>query len=352
MKSKTIFSLIFLLMVLSSCVKQDVIKIVHQDNSFTDIGKLSLGRYGHASVTSNNDIFIIGGMQKNSNPLVTNIEKFDVVNKSIETLPTSILGRRYLGAVIIDSDIYIVGGEKRSENLPLNSSITWQTTGFLEKYDLNTHKVITLAEMPNPRQYMGIVEHGGRIYVIGGSQYKSLTSDHFRHKTRVSLDLPYNPQAHLDSQFLFLSSMDIYDIKSNTWIEGPSMPTARQCKSVLYKNRIYVIGGYDGYALDNVEVFDIEKNVWEVYEDSPVTMSAYSCLEKNGLIYFFGDYEELDRVMIYNPKTKEWFNIESNFKGCRHNASITCNDDIYILGGNVSPKLDTTLDIIQKYGGI
>lgn len=362
MNEKLFLFLFFLSMVLISCGTNTLVKNIDQSSSFEEVGHFSSGRYGHASVSLDNNIYIIGGAQKNLAEFSSSIEKFDVVSKSFQKLPSPIIGRRYLGAVVADSNIYIIGGEKIPENLPVPTNILSQTTGILEKYDLRTNKVVTLSEMPNPRQYMGVVEHKGKIYVIGGSQYS--TKDHYRHRptrnnyvdiqpndkgTTIPTITEINSTSH---QTKYLASIDIYDIKSDTWTKGPSMPTARECKATLYKNKIYVIGGYNGNALDNVEIFNIDKGIWEESKDAPISISAYSSLEKNGLIYFFGDYKELNMVMIYNPEINEWSKIESNFQGCRHNASITCMDNIYIVGGNITTKLNTTLNVIQKYKGI
>ena len=99
------------------------------------------------------------------------------------------------------------------------------------------------------------------------------------------------------------------------------MPTPRHYMGVVaYNSEIYVIGGFNGRPLDDIEIFDIEKNEWIVREDAPVSMSAHSCVENHGSIYIFGDYKELNRVLIYNIETDKWLNIESNFKSRRHNT--------------------------------
>ena len=352
MKNKSVLELLFLMMILSSCGSNKIVKNIHQDNSFREIGNLSNARFGHALVSSNNEIFIIGGIEKSNELFSTSIERFNINSNILEKLPTPILGRRYLGAVLVDSNIYIVGGEKKPGDLPLNPAVIVQTTGILEKYDLKTNRIIKLSEMPNPRKGMGIVEHNGKIYVIGGSQYKSLTKDKYGLKPILRIENPFYIYEDMEKQFLYLSSMDIYDIKTDTWTTGPSMNKARECKAVLHKNKIYVVGGYNGRPLDNIEIYDIENETWEELEDSPVSISAYSCLVKDDLIYFFGDYEELNMVLIFNPENKEWINIESNVKGCRHNASVTCNDEIFIVGGIVTPNIDTALDNIQQYNGL
>lgn len=351
MNAKSVLCIIILLSLLGTCKKQFHIKSISQENAFLEVGKLSLGKYGHTSVSSGKNIYIIGGFKNSTASFTGSIEVFNAENHSISILSTQIVPRRYLGAVMVDSNIYIIGGEKHPGDIPFNTSIISKTTGIFEKYDLRTNEIITLPEIPTARQYMGVVTINNKIYIIGGSQFKSLTSDHYGHVMRYGdgQSMRYsedtvNPYIH----YLFLSSMEIYNINSNTWEEGPPMPTARQCNAVLYNNKIYIIGGFNGRPLDNFEVFDIEKNKWEISEDAPVSMSAHSCIENNGSIYIFGDYDKQKRVLVYNTESKKWTNIDSNYEGSRHQSAVCINNAIYIFSGYVLPPAND-ISIIQKY---
>ena len=333
MNTGSVFQIIILLLILMACSKKTLIESTLRNDAFVTVGNLSSGRYGHASVASGNEIYIIGGMQLSTRLLTRNIEIFNVEDYSIKIIPAIITPRRYLVAVTLDSGIYIIGGAKYAPTIPIYKTTISQTTGITEKYDLRTEKLTAVPAMPTPRMYMGVVAYKDKIHVIGRSQFKS-----FIDKSFIS-----NPSAY----FRFLSAMEIYDTKSNTWIEGPSMPTARQCAAVLYRDKIYVIGRYNGYPLPNFEIFDIDKNKWETKKDVPLAMSAYSYVASHGCIYFFGDYNELNRVLVYDIEKDKWLNVESNFKGRRHNTSVCMNNDIYVVGGNISPFTD--LSIIQKY---
>ena len=333
MHTKSVFIFITLLLISIACSKKTFIDTTLQNNAFAAVGNLSSGRYGHASVAPGKEIYIIGGMQLSNRLLARTIEIFNVEDYSIKIIPTKITPRRYLGAVAIDSIIYIIGGAKYAPTLPIYTPTISQTTDITEKYDLGTNQLTKVSPMPTRRQYMGVVAHNDKIYVIGGSQFKN-----WAHK------LEYHSPFGL---YRFLSTMEIYDTKSNIWIEGPSMPTARQCDALLYKDKIYVIGGYNGYPLTTIEIFDIKKNEWETKKNAPVPISANSSVESNGIIYIFGDYDDLNRVLRYNIVKDEWLRIESNFKGRRHNSAVGIDNNIYIVGGNISPLTD--LSIIQKY---
>jgi len=347
MKAKSIFYIILLLLYLGSCINTIHIKTVSKENAIRTVGQLSFGRYGHASVSSGSNIYIIGGYKNRTASFVGNIEVFNTDNYSINTLSTLITPRCYLGAVMLDSNIYIIGGTKHPGNIPFNRNIHSKNSGIFEKYDLRTNQITTLPEMPTPRQYMGTVAYGEKIYIIGGSHYKSFSSDHYGQRYFGYTNYPmyyYNPY----QKFKFLSTVEIYNIKSNKWEEGPPMPKARECNAVLYKNKIYVIGGFNGLPLDNFEVFDIEKNKWEIYEDAPVSMSAHSCIENNDSIIIIGDYHKQDRVLVYVIESNKWTNIDSNYKGSRHQSASCINNDIYIIGGFLLPPADE-VSIIQKF---
>ena len=61
-----------------------------------------------------------------------------------------------------------------------------------------------------------------------------------------------------------LNSAECYDVKTNTWMQIPSMRIVRSdACSVAFNEKIYVIGGFTGQEiLDSVEVYDTDSKEW------------------------------------------------------------------------------------------
>ena len=89
--------------------------------------------------------------------------------------------------------------------------------------------VTNKAAMLEPREGLGVVSIGDKIYAIGGQNGST-----------------------------YYSTMEIYDTKTNEWTNGPSMNTARSYFGCTVANgKIYVFGGYNnGGYLNIVEIFD------------------------------------------------------------------------------------------------
>ena len=101
---------------------------------------------------------------------------------------------------------------------------------------------------------------GNRIYVLGG----------------------YHPDP--------LDLVEIYDVTTNSWSTGPSMPHRRYGGSaaVAY-GKIYVAGGGDGGQLwPDVDVFDPATNTWSSTTPLPTPRESPGASFANGMIYVIG----------------------------------------------------------------
>ncbi len=115
---------------------------------------------------------------------------------------------------------------------------------YLTRFDIATNTFSNLAPLPVARHLGSSVFYPsggsmGRVFVIGGT--------------------------NRTTQF---SRVDIYDIGTNTWSLGASMPQALYGHtSVLVENNsgsfIYVFGGFNGIStFDSVYLYNITGNTW------------------------------------------------------------------------------------------
>lgn len=289
-----------------SCSHAGNVPSIILDKSFTKAKVLPQPRYALAAVNVAGDIYLIGGSSLMG--IMPNIDRYDHHAGTLTTLTTSILPRRYHTAEAADSVIYIISG---ITPIPTHRGRLLFWTNSVEAYDINTGQVREVSPIPEARRLAGSAIYKGKIYVIGGS-----TS--------------HGGEAGM----VYHDNVQIYDIATDTWTNGQSMPTARNCKVALWAGKIFVVGGYNGQALSAFEVYDIETDTWEVYLDVPFRASAYSCATLEGKLYLFGDYRKLKRVAQYDIATGEWNLLKTNFTGSRHTAASVMDDQIVVIGGN------------------
>jgi hypothetical protein len=114
-------------------------------------------------------------------------------------------------------------------------------TNVVQKIDLLSNAVTTVAPLPTARAGLGLIEQesfaGDHLYAIGG----------------------------VDANGHELNTVEIYDFAKDSWSEGAVMPTARGYLAVVAgeDGKIYAIGGLaDGSPVSTVEAYDPSNNVW------------------------------------------------------------------------------------------
>lgn len=249
---------------------------------------LHQGRYGHAAAALDGAIYVLGGSTPEG--LDGSIEKIDARSGSVERLDHRIASRRWLTAVTRGDRMYLLGGMLD-----------------VEEYDPKEGTVQVVTSLPRPRVRPRAVVFDDQLYVIGGSARSTP-----------------------------LKEVDIYDFTSGVWTRGADKPTANECGLAQIGPRIYAVGGYDGRAgTTAVEVYDTRTDRWEILPPLPVRTSAHSVVAAHGLIYSFGDYHQLDRTLVYDPKTGESKMLDIPYQSARHQAAVLCRDAIWVIGGNI-----------------
>ena len=267
-----------------------------------------------------------------------------------------------LAAVTNQNNIYLTGGCWQEDE-----KITFFQT--IDKYNIEEKYTLTLQKGITPRKFHTSEFYDGKIYIIGGEtvEYRFFKK-HFREtgvvecfNTRtMELDilapLPTprkNPASVLYENKIYviggsrlkeikirdnsiyareyLRNVEIYDIPSDTWTKGKNMPTARECAVVLKDGRIYAIGGFDGSELTSFEVYDIQSDSWGKLADLPFALHG-SCVLRNNKIIVFREGRYPDGVCFYDFETSEWSTINSNFKKTILNSAVTCLDRIFVFG--------------------
>jgi N-acetylneuraminic acid mutarotase len=309
---------------------------IKTDYQFTTVAYLEPGRYGLAATVIEDDIYIMGGSSTDDSlyggPLPF-IEKYHIKENKFTRLTKNVLPRRFHTAESFEGKIYILGGVSLNKE---NRKISWKETNVFEVYTSDTNEINKLKKLPTPRKMPASVIFDAKIYVIGGTKIQSYERAREASVSNKTEEDFFN-KTNIETIERSLKTVEIYDIKNYNWIKGAKMPTARACDVVLMDNKIYAIGGYNGFfSTKAFEVYDIFADRWEKLPDLPFPISSHHCETLNDKIYVFGDYQDLQRVCQYDFATGEWSLIESNFKPCRHSAVVKHKEKIFILGGVVA----------------
>ena len=223
------------------------------------------------------------------------------------------------------------------------------TFGILMLWALSVIKVVNLAadgtwqqkaNMPTSRSGFTTCVVNGKIFAIGG--------------TVTGLG------------DLSLSTVEMYDPKTDTWERRADMLTARTGAAASVVNgKIYAIGGtalnkfkFDALVngevrtferwkpeeLPTVEMYDPDTDTWTQKADMPTPRHTSTCVV-DGKIYAIGGVAykiksfRLDIVEVYDPGTDTWAKGK-NMNHARAGAAVSVVDGkIYVMGGTGLPLI-------------
>ena len=205
-----------------------------------------------------------------------------------------------------------------------------------------------VSEIPTLRSGFSTAVVDGKIYLIGGTPFQNRRG-------------PYG-----------LSTVEVYDPKTNRWEQVADMPTPRtSTETAVINGTIYVCGGYNGIDnradnlkfLDIVEAYDPQKDIWTKKQGMSVARIDFGMAAVAGKIYSIGGSlhilekepeapGRIDLVEAYDPATDTWVNrakMPTRRSGVR--VAVVRNA-IYAIGGGGWPQVGAGgpfLTTIEKY---
>jgi N-acetylneuraminic acid mutarotase len=247
-------------------------------------GAMPRKRLYSASAMYKGKLYVVGGFDAAERAL-RSVEVYDFATQQWSPLPTEMAtARREHGCVVCENKLYVVGGKDAEDN----------KLGSVEVYDFATE---TWSILPAPilaeshsKISNTVVEHKGKVYVVGGDPRERLTFPHFSNLQRVA----------------------VYDIAAEAWSLLPAeMPCTRlNFAAAVHGNKIYVVGGDDGWeSMSSVMVYDIDGGDWSLM---PVEMtSERGCLAVSVLgdnLYAIGglDTDEQTMEVLALPSPLPW----------------------------------------------
>lgn len=305
---------------------------------------------------------------------ISGIGRYDIVNAAENQWITEDfalpVGLRGACVEYADGNMYVIGGDKGLHS-PVN-------TVYI--YNFETKTWTTGNPMAQIRGFASSITINGKIYVMGGlkcanSKYSSVndveiydiaTDTWSKGESMPFLTTHAKPINYNNKIYVFLGgivntgidtilhkSIQIYDIASNTWSTSSNVPFVRFGYTLnLIDDKVYLIGGYDSSTFSNdVKIFDLKKETWK----NGSSMPSYRCYAMsasiNNKIYVFGgnnlNHKIYNTTDIYDPVTDTWTNGNNLIIGRRFTQSIIINNKLFIVGGEIEP-LETTSKSIES----
>lgn len=184
-----------------------------------------------------------------------------------------------------------------------------------------------VSELPTWRRGMAAAAVNGKIYLTGG----------FDHHKNLGGGAPA------------LSTVDVYDTRTNTWRKAASMPTARiSAKAAVFSTDIYVFGGREemrGEYTKIVEMYDTRTDTWVKKRDMPTRRKGFVTAVVDGKIYIIGGSirnkklgkrEATGIIEVYDPVTNRWEKRASMPTEREWAKAEVVDGKVYVLGGEVS----------------
>jgi N-acetylneuraminic acid mutarotase len=227
--------------------------------------------------------------------------------------------RSHFGSAVWNDRIYVFGGGGEG----------FKSLNVVHIYDPAADRWIAGHPMPTTRSGVVAIALDDRIYVMGGGFKRP------------------------DGTFNFLTTVEIYQPKTDTWETGPDLLMRHDAPAATMLNRdIYLFGGHHPDALGGPltdpamnfsEVLDIQAGSWDALLPMPTPRFSLAAVAINGKILAMGGgafrdgvFKNFDLIEIYDPIAKSWMERSGMSLPWPSAGLGSCvlNDRIYVFGGN------------------
>ncbi len=202
-----------------------------------------------------------------------------------------------------------------------------------------------ITQLPTKRWGFATAVVDDQIYLIGGTLEKNVGG-------------PYG-----------ITTVEVYDLQTNTWQRIADMPTPRQTSQAAVVNGIiYVFGGFsskDRFIQNwklpvHVEAYDPATDTWTRKKDMPVSRINFHPGVAAGKVYIIGGTtgfgegheQKMDRVDIYDPETDTWAKGPKMPTGRDPLSVEVVSNRIYVIGGWPIAGAGPILTVIEEYDPI
>ena len=230
--------------------------------------------------------------------------------------------REYAGVAELDGKVYVAGGQRTDTGV-----VPGPATNALEVFDPATNTWANLPAMPTARMGLTLTAWGGKLYAIGGRTDG------------------YSVSA--------VGTVDIYDPATGVWTTGAPMPTARfHAGAAATGSAIVVAGGdFETNVLATVEAYLPDTDTWQARAPMPAPRSQLTLQTIGNTVYAVGGYGGLlpqwvATVSAYDPLTNQW-SARQPMSTPRTFAATAVVDGVLLAAGG--ENVNRALDVLERY---
>jgi serine/threonine protein kinase/N-acetylneuraminic acid mutarotase len=316
-------------------------------------------------------VFAIGGESTTS--VSDSVQAYDIPKGRWSKLPSLPTARHGVAAATLDGAVYAIGGAtepghvgstKEADVLDLSGGPAQTTAGLSWR---------TVADAPEPTQYAGSTEVGGRVWLMGGiSAGEQATTETAAYDRAINTwtagpKLPqalhhvmavtyqgdpvviggFVPGAELTSK----QSDRVYVLHDDQWEPLPPLNRARAAAAAaVVGNKIVVVGGQaDGKLVRETEVFDGQR--WTIAADIPTPREHLGAASDGKYLYAVGgrnlsadkNSAALER---YDPASDSWTKLKNMPKTTGSVGAAFVAGSVVAVGGESSTSPS---DAVQAY---
>ncbi|MEM3038430.1 MAG: kelch repeat-containing protein [Thermoplasmata archaeon] len=274
-----------------------------------------------------------------------------------------------------NGNIYIIGGADG-----VTPGISYKkTSNNVTVYNVATGQSHHLAPLPTgTRAASGGLGEDGRIYIFGGyndsigtslgyTQIYDIATDTWTMGASMPTASGFTSCAVIWPKFYVISGtatigVQVYDASTDSWSAAPSLPEQRVGSTAVFNPHeyaIFVIGGGTWFdtASDTVYKWYPWSSAWTTVSSLPMARSASAAtVGEDGLIYVAGGSDKgynvvgdvFAEVFCFNPENDTWFSASSLNLPRKYLGLVSMPDGmIYAIGGNNKTAIFPTVESLK-----
>ena len=233
--------------------------------------------------------------------------------------------RRALAAVTSTTHLYVIGGVDQHNRYV----DTVEYAAILSNGQLGEWRKTSPLKIP--RFYLDAVYHNGYIYALGGGLGEIGGNN--------------QPSAAIERAKVLANGA------LGPWESLPPLLTPRRgLKAIVWNQKLYATGGYNGVFLKSVEFAPIKPNgelgQWRISEEAKIDRYIHSAATSNNRLYLLGGHVNKKEVMSYGdvesakllpdrPGLEQWRTEKSRLLSPRFISCALADEQyLYIFGGH------------------
>jgi len=277
----------------------------------------------------------------------------EIESETVAALESKIAALEY-GVTIAPhkGEILITGGD--GEYGP-----RWETSLLSTKY--NAARQFT--DMALPRSAHCTLKYRNEVYTVGGSwtAFAKLDGTQWIELDPMFESRDYGPGCNVFNDRIWVcgghngfNETDTCEswAPEDSWQPEASLLTGVSATTMAVNSAgLFVIGGADLFGETNtVQFYDVDAGVWIYWDELPVFgVKEAASVTVNDDIYLVGGYNNANNILQLDIASQQWFNATSLDNERIGAAAVAVDSDIWIIGGSICFDEMMCADKIEVY---